>query len=169
MKPNIKRLGVSEKRYEWQLGATTNKIKIRTLNIILINDIGTQTNSTTNYTLAISDSGENIHIANKATPKIYPVIMSKKITEMLPDGSKMEFSYVATIQLSGLTRKYRQIHISPKIRTAPLVSLGVLYNDGWTNTLGQQYTTYQNIVHLSCLIESYWRLACPRLIWTEFR
>ena len=56
----------------------------------------------------------------------------------------MDLSHVATLHLPGLTIKARQIHIFPKIRTAPLVLFGVLCDYGCTITLEQQDITFQN-------------------------
>ena len=41
----------------------------------------------------------------------------------------MESSHIATLQLPGLIKQARQIHIIPKIKTAQLISLGVLCDD----------------------------------------
>ena len=37
-----------------------------------------------------------MHIEKKATPKIYPVRMSKEIKTRIPYGRTLEFSHVAT-------------------------------------------------------------------------
>ena len=84
-----RRLRGCEKGCEWQLRAIMNKIKISTPKISSINNIRTPPNSTGKYTLAISDSGTNIHIEKQATPKPYPVIVSKDTTERLTYGSIM--------------------------------------------------------------------------------
>ena len=60
------------------------------------------------------------------------------MTARLPDGSTMESSHIATLQLPFLIKQARQIHISPKMNTAPLISLGVLYDYGCTITLDKQ-------------------------------
>ena len=65
-----------KKGYEWWLGAIINKIKISNPKIILINCIRTPPNSCYNSTIAIADSGANIHLANQATAIKAPVIMS---------------------------------------------------------------------------------------------
>ena len=70
-----------------------------------------------------------------------PVIVSDYKTARLPYGSNMESLHVATLHLPGLSKKARQIHINPKIITAPLISLGVLCDDGYTIPLDQQETT----------------------------
>ena len=112
-----------------------NKIKIGTLKIGLINNIP---NSNIKSTLAIADSGKNIHISNQATTTVYPVMMPKYMTARLLDGITMESSHVAKLQLPGLRKKAIQIHIFPKMRTAPLILLGVLCDDKCTITLYQQ-------------------------------
>ena len=56
----------------------------------------------------------------------------------LPDGRTMESTHTATLQLSDISKQTRQIHISPKMQTAPLISLGVLCNYGCTITLEKQ-------------------------------
>ena len=62
----------------------------------------------------------------------------------LPYGSTMESFHVATIQISGLTKKAIQTLFFSKIITAPLISLGVLWYDGCTITLDQQYIKSKN-------------------------
>ena len=42
-----------------------------------------------NNTLAITDSGVNIHLAKQVNTTMSPVIMSNKITVRLPDESTM--------------------------------------------------------------------------------
>ena len=48
------------------------------------------------------------------------------MTARLPYGSTMDSSHIATLQLSDLGKHARWIHIVPKMKTAPLISLGVL-------------------------------------------
>ena len=110
-----------EKGCEWQFGEIINKIKIRTPKIILINNIGAPPNYSSKYTLAISDSGTNIHLANQSTSTMAPVLVSKYMTASLPDGSITEFYFVSTLRLPGLSKQARQIQILPKIRTVPLI------------------------------------------------
>ena len=57
----------------------------------------------------------------------------------------MELSYVATLQIPGLSKQARQIQIFPKIRTAPPIPLGVLCDYGYTITLYQQETIFKKI------------------------
>ena len=96
--------------------------------ISLINNIRTPPNSPKKYTLATDGSGANTHLANEATPKMAPVIMSKHITARLPDITTMESSHVATIHIPGLTRKSRKNHITPKFRAYTPISLGVIFS-----------------------------------------
>ena len=98
-----------------------NKIKILTPKISLINNIGTPSNSPRHYKLEIADSGANIHISNEATPTMDPVIIPTNITLRLIDGNTMELSHAMTLQIPGITKKTRQIHIFPKIRTVSLI------------------------------------------------
>ena len=104
-----------------------NKIKIINTKIILINNIRNPPNSPRKYTPTIIDSGAKIHLENKTTQTMPPVIMSKDMTERLPDGSTMDSSHVEKLQLPGLTKKTIQILILPETITAPLISLGVPY------------------------------------------
>ena len=67
-----------------------NQIKIITPKLRLINNIGTPQNSLSKHTLSIIDSGANIHLAQKATTKMAPIIISNDMTASLPDGRKME-------------------------------------------------------------------------------
>ena len=80
--------------------------------------------------LAIADSGVNIHLAKQATPTMDPVMMENGIKSRLPDGITVKSSHIATIQLSGQSKQSRQIHVIPKVQTAPLISLGVLCDNG---------------------------------------
>ena len=58
-----------------------------------------------------------------------PVIISKYMTERLPDVSTMESSHIATLHLPGISKQAIQINIIPKMRTALLISLGVFSDD----------------------------------------
>ena len=97
----------SEKGCECELGAIVNKIKIINPKISLINNIDTPPNPTSTNMLAISDSGTNIHLAIKATPKIDPLIMENEMKARLPDGSTMEPTHIATLQIPGLSKLAR--------------------------------------------------------------
>ena len=88
--------------------------------------------------LAITNSGANIHLARQATPTMAPVIMENETKARLPDGSTMESTHIATLQLPGLSKQAIQINISPKMNTSPLISLGVLCDYGCTITLDKQ-------------------------------
>ena len=68
--------GAEEKKgcQKW-LGATINKIEISNPNISLMNFIRTPPNYPIKTTLAITDSGANIHLARQATKKISLVII----------------------------------------------------------------------------------------------
>ena len=74
---------------------------------------------------------------------MYPVIMDNEMKARLPDGSPMDSIYIVTLQIQGLSRLARQIQISPKMQTAPLISSGVLCDDGYTNTLYEQAMSNQ--------------------------
>ena len=93
--------------------------------------------------LEITDSGVNIHIAKQATPSMDPVIISNDMTARLPDGSTMESSHIATLQIPGLSKQSSQIHILPIMKTYSLILLGVLCDDGCTITLDKQYMSFQ--------------------------
>ena len=71
--------------------------------------------------LAIADSGANIHLEKQSKTTMAPVIMSNKMKSRLPDGITMESSHIMTLQLPGLSKQVRQIHIFPKIKTPPLI------------------------------------------------
>ena len=51
---------------------------------------------------------------------------------------------IATLQIPGISKLVRQIHIFPKMQTAPLVSLGVLCDDVCTTTLYKQAMSINN-------------------------
>ena len=67
-----------------------NKNKMITLKISLINNIGTLFNYPRKYTLAIAESGSNIHMENQATSKMASFIISKDMLAKIPDESTME-------------------------------------------------------------------------------
>ena len=82
-----------------------------------MNYINTPPNPTSNNILAIADSGAGNDIKSRLTY-----------------GSKMESSYILTLQILVISKQESQIHIFPKIQTAPLISLGVLCDDVCTIT-----------------------------------
>ena len=88
--------------------------------------------------LVITDSGTNVHLSKQATTTMVPVIIPSYITSMLTDSITMELSHIATLQIPGIIKQARQIRIFPKIRTAPLTSLRVLYFYGCTITIDKQ-------------------------------
>ena len=112
-----------------------NKIEISNPKISLINCIGTPQNYPSIKTLAIADSGANINLPKQATITIDPVMISDEITERLPYGSTIESSHILKIHLPGLIKQSRQIHSNRKMKTDPLISLGVLCDDLCTITL----------------------------------
>ena len=120
-----KQLVKIKKMCGWQLGAIINKIGISNPIISLINFIGTPPTYHNKNTLAISDSGINIYQEIRATTKVAPVIISNDVIERLPDRRAMESSHIVTLQLPGLSKQARKIRIFPKMKTAPLISLGV--------------------------------------------
>ena len=79
--------------------------------------------------LSIAYPGVNIHLLKKATPTIATLIMENDMNVRLLDGSTMESTHIATLQIPGLIKQAREIHIFPKIKTAPLISLGVSCDD----------------------------------------
>ena len=70
--------------------------------------------------------------------------MSNYMTARLTDGSTMELSHIATLQIPGLRKKSRQIHIFQAMKTSPLISLVVLFHDGCTITLYKKEILVQN-------------------------
>ena len=80
-----------------------NEIKISTPKNSLINNIYTPPNSPSKQMLAIEDSFANIHISKQSTKTISPVIILNYVKARLPDGSTMESSQIATIQLPVLS------------------------------------------------------------------
>ena len=67
-----------------------------------------------------------------------PFVISNNIITRLPDGSTMESSHIATLQLPGLSKQARKVHIFPKMITSPPISLVVLCDYGFTITLDKQ-------------------------------
>ena len=133
-----KRMGGSEKGCEWRLGEIVNKIEISNPKISFIHYIGIPHNPTSTNILAIADSDANIHLARQATPTISPVIMENEMKVRLSDGSTVESTHIATLDLPGLRKQVRHIHIFQQMQTAPLISLGVLCYDGCTITLDKK-------------------------------
>ena len=91
-----------------------NNIKISNPKVSLLNHVDTPPNSTSTNMLAIEDSGENIHLARQATPTMAAVIMDNEMKLRLTDGSTMESTHIATLQIPGLSKIAIQIHISRK-------------------------------------------------------
>ena len=58
-----------------------------------------------------------------------PRIVDNEIKARLPDGITMESTHIATLQIPRISKLSIQIHIYPKIQTAPLISLGLLCDD----------------------------------------
>ena len=56
----------------------------------------------------------------------------------------MESSHIATLQLPGSSKQARQIHIFPKIKTAPLIFLRVLLDNVCITKLYKQDMSVQN-------------------------
>ena len=120
-----------------------NKIEIGDPKISLIHFIGTPPNPPSNNILAIIDLGANIHVAKQATTTMSPLIMPNEMTAKLPDGITMESLRIVTLQLPGIIKQAIQIHIFPKMRTSPLISLGVFCYDGCTIILDKQDVVVQ--------------------------
>ena len=79
-----------------------------------------------------------LYVSTKSTTTMAPVIMSSYMTSRLPDGSIMESLHIATLQIPGLSKQDRHIHITPKMKIAPLISLELLCDYGCTITLYKQ-------------------------------
>ena len=105
-----KSMAGSEKGCEWR------KIEISNTKISLINYIDTPPNPTCTNMLAIVDSGVNINLARQATPTMPAVMTENEMKAILPDGSTMESTHIATLQIPGLSKQAIQIYISPKYR-----------------------------------------------------
>ena len=88
--------------------------------------------------ISITDSGENIHLARQATPKMAPVITENEMKSRLPYGSTMESTHIETLQLLGISKLARQINIFQKMQKSPLISLGGLCDYGCTIKIYKQ-------------------------------
>ena len=122
-----------------------NKIEISNSKISLINWIDAPPNHPSNNMLAISDLGTNIHLSKQATNTMAPVIISTETTERLPDGITMYSSHIATLQLPGLRNQAMHIHVFPKMKTAPLISVWFLCDNGCAITLeNQEISVHKN-------------------------
>ena len=86
-----------------------------------MNHTNTPSNPTSTNMLSITDSGAYIHLARQATPTMAPVIMDNEMKAILTDGSTMDSTHISTLQLPGLSKPARQIHVFPKMKTAPLI------------------------------------------------
>ena len=91
-----------------------------------------------------AESGANTHRTKQDTPTMSPVIMENYMKARLTDGSTMESLHIATLNLPGLNKQARQIHILPKIQTAPLISFGVLCDYGCSITIDKQEMAIKN-------------------------
>ena len=96
------------------------------------------------HLIILVKSSSNFRLRCKYTPSKTshhyngPYNNVKKITARQPDESTMEPLHITTLQLSGLSKQSRKIHIFPKMKTAPLISLVVLYVDGCTTALDKK-------------------------------
>ena len=64
-----------------------------------------------------------------------PVIISKDMIASLPYGITVDSSNISTLHIKGLGKQASQIHIFQKMKTAALISLGVLCGYGCSITL----------------------------------
>ena len=120
-----------------------NKIETSNSKISLIPCTDTPPNPPSNNMLSIAESGTNIHLAKQPTTTMVPVIISNYMTTRLPYESTMDSLHIATLHISGISKQESQIHIFPKIKIAPLISLGVFCDDGCTITLEKQDISFQ--------------------------
>ena len=88
--------------------------------------------------IEIADSGANTHLSKQATPKMDSLIMENDMKATLPYGRPVDSKHVATLQLPGIIKQARHIHIFPKVQTDPIISLVVLCDDGCTITIDKQ-------------------------------
>ena len=65
-------------------------------------------------------------------------IISNYMTARLSYGTTIESSHIATLQIPGISKQARQIHILPKIKTSPLILLVVICDDGCTIKLDKK-------------------------------
>ena len=120
-----------------------NKLEMSNPKNSLINCISTTPIYPVKNTLEIVDSGMNKHLSNQATKTKAPVIISNEMKEILTDGITMESSHIAKLHITGPSKQSRHIQTVPKTKTSPLISLGVLCDDGWTITLDKQDMSVQ--------------------------
>ena len=137
-------MGGIEKGCELRLGSIYNKIKISNPKISLANHIYTPPNSNSTNILSITDYGANIHLVRQSISTMAPLIMDNEMKVRLSDGSTIDSTHIATLQIPGLRKLARQIHIFPKMQTAPLISLGVSCNYGCTITIYKQAMSIHN-------------------------
>ena len=68
-----------------------------------------------------------------------PVIISNDMTAALPYGITKDSSHIETLHIPGLSKQSRHIHIYPKMKTTPLISLVCLFDYRCTITLDNKY------------------------------
>ena len=145
-------MGGSVKGCKWWLGLIVNKIEISNPKISLINCIGTPPHYPCKNTLSIADSGANTQLAKQSTKTMATVIISNNVTARLLDKIIMESFHIDILQLSVLSKQARQIHIFQKIKTAPLISLGLFFYDEYRtyqhNKLGHYQFYIDSIIHI---------------------
>ena len=95
------------------------KIRINNPKTSLINHIDTPPNPTSTDILTITDHGANIHLARKSALTMASLIMYNEIKSIIKDVRTIESTHIVTIQLPGLIKLLRQIHIFLKMQTAP--------------------------------------------------
>ena len=109
-------MGGSERGSALRLGAIDDKIKISNPKISLTNHIDTPPHPNSTNMLEIADSSTNIHLSIQATPIMAHLIMDNEMKARLTDGSTMESTHIATLQIPDLSKIARQIHIYRKCR-----------------------------------------------------
>ena len=120
-----------------------NQIEIINPKISLLNSIGDPPNSPGKNKLLIAESGANTYLTKQATKTMSPGIISNDMIERLLYGIIMESLYIAVLQIPGISKQAKHIHIFPRMKTAPKISLGVLCDDGCTITLEKQGISVQ--------------------------
>ena len=59
-------------------------------------------------------------------------------------GITVDSSHITTQQLPGISKQARHVHNYPRNKTAPLILLRVMFDDGFTITTDKQYMSVQN-------------------------
>ena len=92
-----------------------------------------------NLPTAIADSGSTGHFLAIDTPNLQALPTTAPITVALPDGSTIQSTHTAELDLLPLPKSARTAHLFPALTNTSLLSIGKLADAGCTATFNKHY------------------------------